>query len=369
VTAPKGVTGSYCDASSESSAFESLELNQSKVLVCFPRVVAACMATSLCVPTRRQPVRVAVRTIAVFVGAQRLLSGFDQRPMGARASFSPAPNPARYRFLCERRGSATAAMGNSDYAANDTWKGSMMANAARDPLFHAALTVANQDFARIRRYLHSMPFSACLALRALGAGSHRAPRGRRFRERRVRFLPPALHGAKRRAVYRQCALLRGRRLHAMRPPPAPVGASQVAIFDIFEDSRLCVSDVATGLGSNRLRLRAMTMGCARSRRSAPFSISSGGSAASVARIQRAAKRVMAREPDGASTTSATEHHALVAFGAEIGSPPSESYWKGAIFFVRLSFSARPCSRHSVPPTRDRRALDRAEQRGAEGLAY
>ena len=33
----------------------------------------------------------------------------------------------------------------ADYAANDTWKGTMMANAARDPLFHAALTVANQD--------------------------------------------------------------------------------------------------------------------------------------------------------------------------------------------------------------------------------
>jgi hypothetical protein len=35
--------------------------------------------------------------------------------------------------------------GYADYSANDTWKGTMMANAARDPLFHAALTVANQD--------------------------------------------------------------------------------------------------------------------------------------------------------------------------------------------------------------------------------
>lgn len=33
----------------------------------------------------------------------------------------------------------------ADYAADDTWRGSMMANAARDPLFHAALTIANQD--------------------------------------------------------------------------------------------------------------------------------------------------------------------------------------------------------------------------------
>lgn len=33
----------------------------------------------------------------------------------------------------------------ADYSADDTWRGSMMANAARDPLFHAALTIANQD--------------------------------------------------------------------------------------------------------------------------------------------------------------------------------------------------------------------------------
>lgn len=32
-----------------------------------------------------------------------------------------------------------------DYAANDTWKGTMMANASRDPIFLAALTIANQD--------------------------------------------------------------------------------------------------------------------------------------------------------------------------------------------------------------------------------
>ena len=32
-----------------------------------------------------------------------------------------------------------------EYDADSTWKGTMMANAARDPLFHAALTVARQD--------------------------------------------------------------------------------------------------------------------------------------------------------------------------------------------------------------------------------
>lgn len=32
-----------------------------------------------------------------------------------------------------------------EYEANSTWAGTMMANAARDPLFHAALTVARQD--------------------------------------------------------------------------------------------------------------------------------------------------------------------------------------------------------------------------------
>ena len=35
--------------------------------------------------------------------------------------------------------------GYAEYAANDTWGGGMMANAMRDPLFLAALTVANQD--------------------------------------------------------------------------------------------------------------------------------------------------------------------------------------------------------------------------------
>ncbi len=35
--------------------------------------------------------------------------------------------------------------GYADYDAHSTWEGTMMANAARDPLFHAALTVANQD--------------------------------------------------------------------------------------------------------------------------------------------------------------------------------------------------------------------------------
>ena len=35
--------------------------------------------------------------------------------------------------------------GYADYAAHDTWSGTMMANAARDPLFQAALTIANQD--------------------------------------------------------------------------------------------------------------------------------------------------------------------------------------------------------------------------------
>lgn len=33
----------------------------------------------------------------------------------------------------------------ADYAAYDTWSGTMMANAARDPLYLAALTIANQD--------------------------------------------------------------------------------------------------------------------------------------------------------------------------------------------------------------------------------
>jgi hypothetical protein len=33
----------------------------------------------------------------------------------------------------------------ADYDSDTTWKGTMMANAARDPLFHAALTIARQD--------------------------------------------------------------------------------------------------------------------------------------------------------------------------------------------------------------------------------
>jgi MYXO-CTERM domain-containing protein len=61
---------------------------------------------------------------------------------------------------------------HADYAAHDTWKGTMMANAARDPLFHAALTIANQD----------IPGSGDLCLRC------HAPRGWLF----GRSKPPML---------------------------------------------------------------------------------------------------------------------------------------------------------------------------------
>src|SRR5690349_21686694 len=36
-------------------------------------------------------------------------------------------------------------MGDSTFLPFDTWAGTMMANAARDPVFLAALTIANQD--------------------------------------------------------------------------------------------------------------------------------------------------------------------------------------------------------------------------------
>ena len=49
-------------------------------------------------------------------------------------------SPLREPSLCEACHGLYA-----DYSANESWKGTMMANAARDPLFHAALTVANQD--------------------------------------------------------------------------------------------------------------------------------------------------------------------------------------------------------------------------------
>src|SRR5687768_15121421 len=128
------------------------------------------MATSLCVPTRRQPVRVRVRTIAVFVGAQlallpnlavaaqsavepsvrfqidRPLSGFDAAPDGPPGIFQPGTQPRTLSIPLRTPGLCDSCHGQyADYAANDTWKGTMMANAARDPLFHAALTVANQD--------------------------------------------------------------------------------------------------------------------------------------------------------------------------------------------------------------------------------
>src|SRR5690242_11677956 len=35
--------------------------------------------------------------------------------------------------------------GDTSFLASDTWAGTMMANAARDPVFFAALAVANQD--------------------------------------------------------------------------------------------------------------------------------------------------------------------------------------------------------------------------------
>ena len=70
----------------------------------------------------------------------------DAAPDGPPGIFQPGTQPLelsvplRAPALCDNCHGQYA-----DYAANDTWKGTMMANAARDPLFHAALTVANQD--------------------------------------------------------------------------------------------------------------------------------------------------------------------------------------------------------------------------------
>ena len=47
-----------------------------------------------------------------------------------------------------------------------SWSGGMMAQAARDPVFRAALAIANQD--RRRRVLHSLPFAPRLVGRTLG---------------------------------------------------------------------------------------------------------------------------------------------------------------------------------------------------------
>jgi hypothetical protein len=111
-----------------------------------------------------------VRTIAVFVWAQlallarsgvaaaddvapslrldvgRPLSVVDAAPDGPPGIFQPGTQPLQLSIPLRTPGLCDNCHGQyADYAANDTWKGTMMANAARDPLFHAALTVANQD--------------------------------------------------------------------------------------------------------------------------------------------------------------------------------------------------------------------------------
>src|SRR5262245_65715942 len=46
---------------------------------------------------------------------------------------------------CQSCHAGLTTLAGTPYLAWDTWAGSMMANAARDPLFLAALTVAEQD--------------------------------------------------------------------------------------------------------------------------------------------------------------------------------------------------------------------------------
>ena len=82
--------------------------------------------------------------VSALVGLSRPSSAQDAGDAGG--IFLPGTQPReltmdlRSPALCD-----SCHGGYADYAANDTWQGTMMANAARDPLFHAALTVANQD--------------------------------------------------------------------------------------------------------------------------------------------------------------------------------------------------------------------------------
>ena len=72
-------------------------------------------------------------------------SGKDA-PHDTPGIFLPGTQPNELTVLLSPAGLCNDCHGQyADYDHDNTWKGTMMANAARDPLFHAALTVARQD--------------------------------------------------------------------------------------------------------------------------------------------------------------------------------------------------------------------------------
>ena len=71
--------------------------------------------------------------------------GRDARP-DATGIFQPGTQPSELTAPMRNASVCADCHGfYGEYDADSTWKGTMMANAARDPLFHAALTVARQD--------------------------------------------------------------------------------------------------------------------------------------------------------------------------------------------------------------------------------
>ncbi len=95
---------------------------------------------------RRPCLSISISGLLALTTQVRAQADAGTSPADGGVFFQPGTQPGtlandlRPPSLCENCHGVYA-----DYAANDTWKGTMMANAARDPLFYAALTIANQD--------------------------------------------------------------------------------------------------------------------------------------------------------------------------------------------------------------------------------
>lgn len=90
--------------------------------------------------TLRAAVAVAVVAAAILSGS--LAQAIDLTPHGTQPLLQSTLEPASDCIGCHRGFSSPA----NQFLPHSTWSGSMMANATRDPLFWAALDVANKDY-------------------------------------------------------------------------------------------------------------------------------------------------------------------------------------------------------------------------------
>src|SRR5690606_8672652 len=94
----------------------------------------------------------AVAAVAAFGASLTWSASRDAQPAGSAINFTPHGTQPGLAHVIEDpigcsgcHGSWDPSSGAADFIAYNTWSGSMMAHATRDPVFWAALDVANAD--------------------------------------------------------------------------------------------------------------------------------------------------------------------------------------------------------------------------------